>query len=74
MDHQRTGLLVPTGDAAALAEAMLLLGRDPDLRGRMGAAGREFVLERFTSSSFVELMQRTLERCLPASRKEAPAP
>jgi glycosyltransferase involved in cell wall biosynthesis len=43
-----TGLLVPPGDASALA---LALGRaldDPGMRARIGAAGRARVLERFT--------------------------
>lgn len=35
-----TGLLVPPGDPAALAGAILILANDSVLRGRMGAAGR----------------------------------
>lgn len=46
-----TGLLVPPGDARALAEALLFLRRDAVRRERLGAAGaerlrREFALER----------------------------
>jgi len=36
-----TGLLVEPRDSNALAEAMLRLGQDPDLRSRMGHAARE---------------------------------
>lgn len=36
--HDRTGLLVPPGDAAALAEAMGRMG-DPAVRNRLGLAG-----------------------------------
>src|SRR6185312_5153733 len=36
-----TGLLVPPGDAPALASALQRLAADPALRARMGAAGRE---------------------------------
>jgi glycosyltransferase involved in cell wall biosynthesis len=45
------GLLVPPRDATALAAAIRRLLEDPDLRGRMGLAGRilaesEFGIER----------------------------
>lgn len=43
-----TGLLVPPGDAEALAEAIKSLIRDPVSRCRMGMRARETVLERFT--------------------------
>jgi D-inositol-3-phosphate glycosyltransferase len=36
-----TGRLVPAGDAASLAAAILQLHRNPRLRERMGEAGRE---------------------------------
>jgi glycosyltransferase involved in cell wall biosynthesis len=37
-----TGLLVPHGDAAALAAALMRLAREPQLVARLGAAGRRF--------------------------------
>jgi rhamnosyl/mannosyltransferase len=43
-----TGLEVPIRDAQALADAMRLLATDPELRERLGAAGRARVRERFT--------------------------
>ena len=42
------GYLVPAGDPAALAERIIRLLGDADLRRRMGAAGRELVREQFT--------------------------
>jgi colanic acid/amylovoran biosynthesis glycosyltransferase len=43
VEDEVTGLLTPPGDPAALASALARLARDPDLRRRLGAAGRERV-------------------------------
>ncbi len=56
-----TGILVPPGDPVALADAIVRLASDPDLRASMGAAGRSFVKERFTWAMTVETMLGILE-------------
>jgi glycosyltransferase involved in cell wall biosynthesis len=43
-----TGVLVPPRDPAALRAALERLLGDPDLRRRLGAAGRERARERFS--------------------------
>jgi glycosyltransferase involved in cell wall biosynthesis len=48
VEHGQTGLLVPPGDAEALAEALLTLIRDEPLRQRMGQASREKVVKQFS--------------------------
>lgn len=45
---QQTGILVPSGDARALAKAIGRLIQDADLRQRMGQAGRERAAQRFS--------------------------
>jgi glycosyltransferase involved in cell wall biosynthesis len=47
VDSGRTGILVPPANAVALADALEELSGDADLRGRMGAAGRERVLRLY---------------------------
>jgi glycosyltransferase involved in cell wall biosynthesis len=42
------GFRVPPNDASALAQALQRLLVDPSLRGRMGQASRELVLQKFT--------------------------
>ena len=43
-----TGLLVPPGDPSAFATALLRMLEQPELRQRIGAAGRERVMRHFT--------------------------
>jgi glycosyltransferase involved in cell wall biosynthesis len=52
--HGRTGLLVPPGDAAALASALQSLLADPARRSRMGDAGRARVQADFSIARLVE--------------------
>jgi len=48
IEHERTGLLVPAGDAAALAAALLRLRQDPQLAARLGKNAREEAEARHT--------------------------
>ena len=48
--HDVEGLVVPPGDAEALADALVRLAADPALRSRLGAAARERVLSGFTTA------------------------
>ncbi|MDH4179371.1 MAG: glycosyltransferase, partial [Armatimonadota bacterium] len=45
--HGETGLVVPAGDAAALAEALLSLLRHRNRAKEMGEAGRKRALEHY---------------------------
>jgi len=49
-----TGILVPTGDAEALADALIRLLKDPGLRQRMGQAGQERVRDEFTVDHVID--------------------
>jgi glycosyltransferase involved in cell wall biosynthesis len=59
-----TGLLVPPRDPDALAQAIVRLLYTPDLRCRMGQAGRERVAQYFTVERMVEQTERLYERLL----------
>ncbi len=48
-----SGLLVPPGDAAALAAALERLAREPDLAARLGDAGYRRLRERFSWEAIV---------------------
>ncbi|HEY6457190.1 MAG TPA: glycosyltransferase family 4 protein, partial [Steroidobacteraceae bacterium] len=66
VEHNVTGLVVPKGDAAALAAAIDTLLSDAPLRARMGKAGRARALARFdwsrSAEKFVALYQSLLDR------------
>lgn len=47
---ENTGLLVPVGDDAGLARAVLRLAADPNLRERMGEAGYERAQQNFSDA------------------------
>ncbi len=73
VEHGLTGLLVPPGNAEALAAAIVQLLGDPALRERMGAAGRERVEQQF---GLTRLVEGTLEayqtfRAAPAGHAAA---
>jgi glycosyltransferase involved in cell wall biosynthesis len=59
IEHERTGLVVPAGDADALAGALRRLHDDPALRARLGAAGREAV-RAYNHAAWADGMARAL--------------
>jgi glycosyltransferase involved in cell wall biosynthesis len=65
--HGETGLLVPPGDTAALAGALRLLADDPDLAGRLGAAGAELVRTDFGRERMLDKVQDVYDRLLDAA-------
>ncbi|MFQ5555415.1 MAG: glycosyltransferase [Acidimicrobiia bacterium] len=56
-----TGLLVPPGDANALADAILALSADGSLRRRLGDAGRGLVEQRHSLGACTEQLRVLLE-------------
>lgn len=65
------GLLVPEGDATALAAAARRLLDDAGLRRRMGAAGRAQVAARHLLPAAATALDRILRDSLPAARRAA---
>ena len=55
--HGETGLVVPPGDAPALAAALNTLLADADMRRRFGAAGRARVAALFTRAHMVDRVE-----------------
>jgi glycosyltransferase involved in cell wall biosynthesis len=65
--HGRTGLLVPPRDPSALADAVLSIAADPSAATAMGRAGRQLVLERFSTAVKVERTEALYRRLVAES-------
>lgn len=62
VEHERTGLVVPPNDPAALAGAIGRLHADPDLALAMGARGRARLERDFGPQSHLERLSDVYER------------
>lgn len=60
VDHGENGLLVEEGDEAGLAEALLRLQRDSNLARRLGRAGYQKAVARFSTATVSSTLLRTL--------------
>ena len=69
-----TGLLVPPGYADAIAEAVLRILCDDELRGRMSAAARKWAVKHFEQQQVlhmtVQFYEELLKRRGYAARRE----
>lgn len=74
--HGETGLIVPAKNPAALGEAILHLAQHPDIREKMGAAGRIRVQTRFSidrcAQEYSDLYSKML-KADPAARESGAA-
>lgn len=66
--HEQTGLLLPPGDHAALAQAMARMASDAELRRRTGRAALEHLARHFDSRANARAMAEAL-RELAARRR-----
>jgi glycosyltransferase involved in cell wall biosynthesis len=66
--HEQTGLLVPSGDVAALAAAIGRLGDDPALASRLAEQGRRHVMERFAWDTITSTLVDVYTRVTTARR------
>jgi glycosyltransferase involved in cell wall biosynthesis len=73
VQHEETGLLVPYGDAPALAGALQRLARHPDQVERLGTAARRFAetLSWDRAAAETETQLLDLISAAPAERKES---
>lgn len=66
IQHGVTGLLVAPGDPGAMADAIISLLRDPELREKMGRVGRKRAEEHFAIEKCVREIEAVYESCIEA--------
>lgn len=72
---ERTGLVVPPGDADALASALCRLLDDRETRERMGRAARQHVIDNYSLMACTDTMEAVYRRVLARhSGKPVPLP
>jgi len=71
VEDGRTGILVPSGDQTALANTLIALATNPELRRQMGGAGRHEVESRFDVGTMAENYARHYRELL--GRREGTA-
>jgi len=71
IDDGRTGILVPPGDAEALAGAIVGLLKDREARCRIGGAARESVSARFRQERLVDDVARMYTSALAEKRGQS---
>ncbi|HTQ33060.1 MAG TPA: glycosyltransferase [Stellaceae bacterium] len=73
VEHGRTGLLVPSGDAAALADAMRRLIDAPEMARAMGADARRIALDRFDAMAQSRRLEQIFLDVIAGSTRRDPA-
>ncbi len=68
IEDGRTGVLVPPGDAEALADALVMLARDRAMRHRLGQAAKDSVAVRFAHERLVDDVDRLYTSALAEKR------
>jgi glycosyltransferase involved in cell wall biosynthesis len=69
VDEGETGLLVPQGDADAVAAALSSLAADPSERERLGAAGRQKALAEWNWPRLVDRMDDAYREAIETRRR-----
>ena len=64
VDDGETGFVVPMGDVATLADALMRLREDGTLRERLGARGAQRMREHFSTQRMVEDVERLYAKIL----------
>lgn len=60
IQHEKNGLLVPAGDSSKMAEAIIRLVKDKDLRVRLGQQAREDAVRKHSWEQYISNLENVL--------------
>lgn len=61
--HKKNGWLVPFGDEGALIEALMTIGKDPDLRRRFAEESEKIATSRLSAEHFISRVEEFYKQC-----------
>jgi glycosyltransferase involved in cell wall biosynthesis len=65
LEHERTGLIVPNGDVAAFAAAIVRLAADPEYSSALGHAARDYVERNYSWDQAAQRLEQVYARVVP---------
>ena len=71
IEHKNNGWLVPFGDERLLAEALIALNRQPELRAAFSENGKQIVNAKFHAGKFIAEMEDFFEQSAPRFEKQS---
>jgi L-malate glycosyltransferase len=63
IEHKRNGWLVAFGDRKALAEAILTVGGEPELRRKFAEEAEKIAASRFNAELFISRIEKFYKHC-----------
>jgi glycosyltransferase involved in cell wall biosynthesis len=69
VEDGRSGIIVPTANAAAIASAVVRLAESAELRSQMGAAARARVVENYSMEKMAARTLALYRECVRTTRK-----
>ena len=68
VQHEKSGILVPSRNPAKIAEAVIRLAGDPDLRQSMGEHGKTFAFQQFENAKLCDRVESIYQKVLAGAR------
>jgi glycosyltransferase involved in cell wall biosynthesis len=69
ISHKKNGWLVPFGDESALAEAIVTVGKDFDLRRQFAEEGERVVASRLNAEHFISRIEDFYKQCATREKR-----